>query len=399
MTPLETCFWVCAGCVLYAYVGYPLLLLIAGFLRPRGTGERVSVPASVSIVVAAHNEEALIERRLDELTGQLAAAGLTGEVIVVSDGSTDATADLARAFGKGNVRVLELPARSGKAMALNAGCAAAKFEVIVFADTRQSWDPDALPLLLENFADPEVGAVSGDLVVESAPGVLAGVGLYWRYEKWLRRQESRAHSTVGVTGAISAVRRELFRPIPRGLILDDMYWPLQVVMQGYRVVHEGRARAHDRLPDRTRDEFRRKVRTLSGNFQLVSRLPAALVPWKNRVWFELLSHKLLRLVVPWALLAALGFSFFLKEPLYQGLFWAQIGCYLVALVGLWNPAGARLRLASGAGSFLVLNAAAWLAFWVWASGKTSRSWWRVSYRLKTTGCSEIRDGAGAPAPA
>ncbi len=163
----------------------------------------------------------------------------------------------------------ELPARVGKAAALNAGCALAEHEIIVFADIRQTWEADALLLLLENFADPSVGAVSGDLLLRDADGVLAGVALYWRYEKMLRRLEGRVWSVVGATGAISAVRRQLFCAIPPGTLLDDVYWPLCVALQGFRVIHDRRAIAYDRLPSRTRDEFRRKVRTLSGNFQLL----------------------------------------------------------------------------------------------------------------------------------
>src|SRR5205807_869445 len=109
---------------------------------------------------------------------------------------------------------------------------------------------------------------SGDLDITSAGGTMAGVSLYWRFEKWLRRQESAIGSQVGVTGAISVCRRELFQPVPEGTILDDVYWPVGVALAGYRVIHDNRAIAHDRLPDRTRDEFRRKIRTLAGNFQL-----------------------------------------------------------------------------------------------------------------------------------
>ncbi len=174
------------------------------------------------------------------------------------------------------MRVLELPERVGQGGRPVAGLRRRVHEILVFADVRQTWAADALPRMLANFADPAVGAVSGDLIVRDADGALAGVGLYWRFEKWLRRQESRLWSGVGATGAISAVRRELFRPIPRGTILDDVYWPMRVALQGYRVVHDEQAHAFDRLPDRTGDEFRRKVRTLSGCFQLAARLPAVL---------------------------------------------------------------------------------------------------------------------------
>src|SRR4029079_13531611 len=133
---------------------------------------------------------------------------------------------------------------------------------------------------------------TGELILESNTGVSAGVGLYWRYERWLRKNEGRLNSTVGVTGAIAAVRRELFTPIPPGTILDDVYWPLCVAMKRHRVIHDPRALAYDRLPDRARDEFKRKVRTLTGNFQLFTRLPGALLPWKNPIWLQLISHKL-----------------------------------------------------------------------------------------------------------
>jgi cellulose synthase/poly-beta-1,6-N-acetylglucosamine synthase-like glycosyltransferase len=365
--------------VVYTYLVYPALVLLLGRIRRRPKPLRQCAPRSISVVIAAYNEEATIGRRLQELTELLAQCGLDGEIIVVSDGSTDRTAGIARSFDRARVRVLEVPTNGGKATALSQGCALAQNEIILFADARQSWSPEAIRLLLENFADPTVGGASGDLVMESGPGVLAGVGLYWRYEKWLRRAESRVHSTVGVTGAISAVRRELFRPIPSRTILDDVYWPLQVAMQGYRVVHDGRARAYDRLPARTKDEFRRKVRTLAGNYQLLTCLPAALFPWWNPIWFQFLSHKVCRLLVPWALLTVLGLSVVLTDPVVRVGLWAQFLFYLVGLLGIAAGPRNRFRIASAAGSFLILNAAAWLGFWVWVLGRTEGSWRKVSY--------------------
>ena len=358
-----------------------------GAAHPR---RRAARRPSVSIILVARNEAATIGRRVREFAGLIAASGLRGEVIVVSDGSTDGTAEAARAAGVGMARVLELPTNVGKAAALSAGCAEASNDVLVLADARQTWAPEALERLLENYADPSVGGAGGDLVVEEAPGVMAGVGLYWRFEKWLRRTESRLHSSVGLTGAICSVRRELFRPIPPGTILDDVYWPLRVVMQGYRVVHDDRALAYDRLPDRARDEFRRKVRTLSGNFQLVVRLPSLLLPWRNPIWWQFVSHKLARLLVPWALLGALGLSATLGGPLYRSLFLIQVACYLIGLAGVIGL-GTRSRAVSAASSFLVLNAAAWMAFWVWISGRSARSWGKVAYKVPVACPREMRD--------
>lgn len=383
MTWRELGFWVCAGCILYAYAAYPVLLAALARWRGRPIRPQGELPRSVSVVIAAYNEEASIRRRLEELAGLITTSDLEGEIIVVSDGSTDLTAALVRAFG-GPVRLLEQPENRGKAAALNAGTAAATGEILVFADVRQRWADTALTQLLVNFRDPAVGAVSGDLIIEAAPGVVAGVGLYWRYEKVIRRLESRLHSTVGVTGSICAVRRRLFRPIPPGTILDDVYWPLRVVMDGHRVVHEERARAFDRFPERARDEFRRKVRTLGGNFQLVARLPALLHPGKNPLWWQFLSHKLLRLVVPWALLGLLATAAVLPGPFYRAAFYGQIAFYLVALLGTRRPIAVRSRLAAAAASFLVLNTAAWTAFWVWASGRAARSWNKTVYRVSPT---------------
>ena len=205
------------------------------------------------------------------------------------------------------MRVLELPRKVGKAAALTQGCALARYEILVFADMRQTWAADALRLLLENFADPEVGAVSGDLVIEAAPGVLAGVGLYWRFEKWLRRRESRVCSMVGVTGGD---QRRAPRAVPAHSAGDDPGRRLLAVAGRLcRATASSTTcmrRAYDRLPARTSDEFRRKVRTLAGNFQLATLLPGALLPWRNPIWLQFLSHKLLRLAVPWALLVLLA---------------------------------------------------------------------------------------------
>jgi cellulose synthase/poly-beta-1,6-N-acetylglucosamine synthase-like glycosyltransferase len=381
-------YWSSVALVAFTYLGYPAIARVRAYLYGRPVRRAAdagdgSSPPSVSVVLAAYNERGAITRRLHEFTAAIAADNLVGEVVVVSDGSTDGTADMVRQFaarpGAVPVRLIELRRNGGKAAAITAGCRAAQYEVVVLADTRQTWAPDALARLLENFADPEVGAVSGELEVQAASGVVGGVGLYWRFEKWLRRQEAEVHSTVGLTGAICAARRRLVRPIPAGTILDDVYWPLGVAMQNYRVVFDGRARAFDRLPPAVTAEFRRKVRTLSGNFQLVARLPEALLPWRNPVWFPLIAHKLLRLVVPWAWGAALVASAVVGGPVYGALFAAQAAVTLAGLAGLVPAVAARSRLASAAGSFLVLNAAAWYAFWVWAGGRASRSWTKTVY--------------------
>jgi cellulose synthase/poly-beta-1,6-N-acetylglucosamine synthase-like glycosyltransferase len=379
---LKGTFWACAGTVLYVYLLYPVLIwALAGLRRERrGEAGPQRTTAAFSVVIAVHDEAARISSRLDELLRLIDATGRSAEVVVVADGCTDATAALARAHPSPLVRVIELSENEGKARALSRGSEVAKGDILVFADARQRWGATALQRLLENFDRPEVGAVTGELMLDAPNGVLTGVGLYWRYEKWLRRNEGRLHSTVGVSGSISAVRRELFRPIPQGVLLDDLYWPLQVVMQGRRVVYDEAAIAYDRLPERAKDEFLRKVRTLSGNFQLAVVLPQALVPWRNPIWAQFISHKLLRLAIPWMLLAVfLASTLLLDGSLYFIAFLAQVLFYALAVMALAGGPGLRWRVATAAASFVVLNAAAWVAFWMWICGRTEGAWKKVTY--------------------
>ena len=380
--------WLCVLCIVYTYLIYPLAAAIAAKLAPWPI-KRARSNCSASIVIAARNEQRNIGRRVRELERLLERRQAPGEIIVVSDGSTDRTVAEARAAARA-VRVIELPRNQGKAAALNAGVAAARYEIVVFADARQHWADDALDRLLENFADSRVGAATGDLVVESSPGVMAGVGLYWRYEKWIRQNESRVGCLAGATGSISAARRELFRPLPEGIVAEDIYWPLQIAMQGFGVIHDERAVAFDRLPPRGADEFQRKVRTLTGNFQLVARLPGALLPWRNRVWTTFVSHKLLRLAVPWALVALFAASVaVLDEPIYRAFFLAQIAFYALAVIGACPRTP---RIAKTVAAFVLLNGAAWAAFWVWLLGASGKSWRPVHYPAKALA------GASKPSP-
>jgi cellulose synthase/poly-beta-1,6-N-acetylglucosamine synthase-like glycosyltransferase len=378
MVVSELIFWSLVACVIYTYAIYPIIMGLLARFRANPV-RRAPFVSPITIIVAAYNEETHLERRLGELVDLCKRSRLQYEILVASDGSEDRTNTIARSFASDNVGLIFFDTNIGKSAALSHAVSMARHEIVLFADARQRWDENTIDNLLANFSDPTVGAVSGDLVIESSPGVLAGVGLYWRFEKWLRRRESEVHSMVSVSGSIAAVRKKLFIPIPPGTILDDVYWPLAVAMYGYRVVHDETARAYDRLPARTRDEFRRKVRTLSGNFQLLARVPQALNPISNPVFFQLLSHKILRLVVPWALIAVLVLSCVLEHPVYRLCFIAQLGFYAVAIAGLSRFAATRLKLASAAASFLVLNTAAAFALCTFVAGRSTRSWTKVSY--------------------
>lgn len=375
---MVTVFWICILLVLYPYVAYPALMAAIAFLRPRPIRYVGPAISSVTFVVAARNEGQRIRQRVEELIAQLEVAEVAGGVVVVFDGPGDRIA-LPSAIGGRQVETVYFPVNEGKAAAITAGAKLANSDIVAFADVRQKWQDDALKYMLENFKDPKVGAVSGELILQSAPGINAGVGLYWQFEKWLRARESLVDSVVGVTGAICAVRRELFEGVPKGMVLDDVYWPLCVVMKGFRVQHDRRAQAFDSLPVHPRDELRRKIRTLSGNYQLLQRLPTLLLPWRNRICFQYLSHKLLRLAVPWALIGAFAASAAIDEAPYRWFFGAQAVAYTVVVFAMITGLSKYSRLIAAGLSFAMLNVAAWLAFWTWLFGKTSRSWVAIDY--------------------
>ena len=370
--------------VAFAYLGYPLLVWLLVQVWGKPLRKSAPIPRAVSIVIACHNEAENIARRIAELQELLRPLSPESEIIIVSDGSTDGTERIAAATGALNVRVIQQPRNMGKAMALNAGVLSARNPIVVFGDSRQAWAPDAIEHMLDNYGDLQVGAVSGDLVLTSNDGSLAGVGLYWKLEKWIRLSESRLHSSVQVSGAICSVRRELFVSLEPGMILDDMAWPQSVAMQGYRVIHEPLAQAFDHLPEKPRDEMRRKIRTLAGNLQLLVLRPAIILPWRNPVWFAVICHKLLRLVVPWAMLTALVASAVSDSPVLRVALVAQLAGYTLGVGALFAKRISRLPLASTISSLLVLNAAAFMAWFVFFSGRSGRSWSKVRYSQPAT---------------
>lgn len=372
---MKLLFWLALGVVTYAYVGYAVLLFGITRLRMRPVLRRTIQPA-VSVIIAARNEEQSLPAKLANLAAMDYPRELL-EIVIVSDGSNDATDAILLAAGPGIVPVL-LPAESGrssgKAVALNEGVRRASGEVLVFLDARQSVDANAVTELVSCFADPEIGAVSGELLLESAEGSSEGLGIYWKIEKVVRKLESLSGSTVGVTGAIYAMRRELFCPIPAGTILDDVYVPMTVVRQGKRVVFLPSAIARDRLFVEKGKEFSRKVRTLTGNYQLLRLLPWLLSP-SNPLLFRFVSHKLARLAVPLCLVLMLGISFAIDGPLYRSFFLLQLLVYLLAAFGMVVPRAQRFKPVGVAQTFVMLNVAAALAFYNFVAGR-NRVWIR-----------------------
>ena len=355
-------FWISALIVGYVYVGYPCLLAVWARIadrRPRRVPFGTDGWPSISIIIAARNEAARLPARIANLLSQDYPG--RREITVVSDGSTDDPRTALAPFGSA-VRLIEVPA-GGKPLALNAGVAAAQGEILVFADARQQFAPGALTALVSNFSDPGVGGATGELVLDcEQPGVDTsvgdGIGLYWKYEKWLRRNESRVWSTLGATGAIYALRRHCWSPLPDTTLLDDVLAPMRAVLNGCRIVFEEGAVAYDRASADAAAESRRKTRTLAGNYQILAQEPRLLLPFANPVWLQYVSHKIGRLLVPWALVAffvstlalAPQHVFFAVVLAAQGIF------YGLALSGALFEV--RDRLARVAYTFVVMNVSA-----------------------------------------
>jgi biofilm PGA synthesis N-glycosyltransferase PgaC len=358
-----------AAVIAYTYFGYPGWLWLRGRWR-RTDVTRGSYVPFVSIVMVVRNEERVLERKLKNLLALDYPAELL-QLAVVSDGSTGGTEAILHSYASNpRVSVVLNQLSRGKASGLNDAFELAQGDIVVFTDARQEIEPDALRRLLENFADPQVGCVSGELMLGDPKNgeTREGLGVYWRVEKRIRELESASGSVVGATGAFYAIRRNLLMPLRPETILDDVYLPMQVVRQGFRVVFDSRARAWDSDLGATH-EFARKVRTLSGNYQLLQ-----LAPWlltsANPIRFEFVSHKLLRLIVPFALAGTAVASAMLHTPLYQAALVLQVGFYGLSGLAIAQVKKGRLaRMADAVLTFVVLNTAAVVAFVNFVSGR------------------------------
>lgn len=363
-------FWFSASVIAYCYLGYLIYLWIRSHLSPHPV-RRGTIEPTVSVLMVVRNEEEVIAGKLKNVLS-LDYPPDKLEVIVVSDGSDDRTPAILSEFAQDpRVRTITKTVSSGKACGLNDGVESAQGEVLLFTDARQHIEPGALRYLIENFADSSIGAASGELMLgDPANGESGkGMGMYWQIEKEVRELESASGSVPGATGAIYCARAALLEPLPEGTILDDVLLPMQVVRKGFRIVFDSRARAWD-SPDLGHSrEFARKVRTLSGNYQLVQ-----LAPWllssENRIRFEFVSHKLLRLVVPFALVGLLISSVFLHGAVYRAALIAQLAFYALSLAAIGGlRIGPLTRLGDVARTFVVLNSAAMIAFVNFVTGR------------------------------
>lgn len=391
MTPAVAIVLFCAVWTLWVIVGYPLWLAIRGRFFPRPP-DRGPYEPTITAVIPVHNGVQFLAAKLNSVLESDYPPGKL-DLLVLSDASSDGTDQEAEGYARrfpDRVRFRRLP-RGGKASALSAALTEVNAEVLLFTDVRQRLHPCCVRRLAESLHDPSVGVVSGNLKILSGESTgEANVGLYWRYESWIRNNLSRTDSLMGATGPIYAMRRALTRTLPSGCILDDVWLPMQAVLAGYRSVLEENAIAWD-YPTSLDAEFARKVRTQAGLFQLTWQLPG-LFSAQNRLRAPFLFCKLGRLLLPEILLLCLMVSLWLPPELRWPALAGQCVFYGFAALDPWvGEASAVKRLTAPVHAFVILLAAALFAVSIFFV-EPERLWKHTRVRAPSSGQSKSEPG-------
>jgi cellulose synthase/poly-beta-1,6-N-acetylglucosamine synthase-like glycosyltransferase len=387
---VEVAFWACFALIAHTYAVYPALLFVVyafsqlrrdcGYLAAGSDRRRARLPEDalppLSLVVAAHNEAAVLPAKLANLR-ELDYPAHKLDVVFVSDGSTDGTDELLAAAGDERVRVLRVPRRGGKSSALNQGVAAARHEVLVFSDASTLLAPDALRQLARHFADPGVGVACGVLRFQGGAEFQQTEGVYWRYEKALRVMEARLGATLTASGALYALRRAAWRPLAADVVIDDFVVPLHARAAGYRVVLDPEASATEFAAGGVADEFARRVRLAVGSFRaLPALLRTRLGPFTALAFF---SHKVLRWVLPFLMLGLLLASALLcARPFYGVALVLQLLFYGWAVLGfVFRERMAPVRYGLIGYFLLAINLAFLVGFVQFLSGRQEVRWKRA----------------------
>lgn len=380
MQPTEFIFWSCTASVAYAYAIYPPVVYICSRLF----GGATSAPhlfdedlPTISLLIAAHNEDAVIEERIhNALAMDYPREKL--QIVIASDGSDDRTVDIVRRYA-GRVRLLHFSARQGKAATLNASIQQLSGDIVLLSDANTAIDPAAARNLVRWFADPNVGAVCGRLVlIDPASGNNVD-SLYWRYETFLKKCEGRLGALLGSNGAIYAIRRDVFAPIPPQTIVDDFVIPLLAKLRtNCTIVYDRDAIASEETASSVGDEFRRRTRIGAGGFQAIGLLWRLLNPARGWIAFTFLSHKITRWLCPFFLIGALVSCAFLSESFYRWVLVTQLMFYATSIAVASVPMRTRLirplRLTT---MFTSMNAALLLGFFRWLAGMQKGVWQRT----------------------
>ncbi len=373
---MKILFYVLALLLVYTYVGYPLLIYILAKFKKHKFVKNEFIP-SVSIVLVAYNEQNNIEKKIKECL-DLDYPSEKIDLIIVSDGSDDGTDALVMKYADKGVSLLNNGERRGKSACLNDGVAFSGADYIIFCDARQEIDRLAAKSLMQYFADEDVGAVSGEMFFKNdgLDGYSDSVDFYWKYEKFIRKNESMYRSVVGVTGALYAIKKEYFKVLPQDVILDDVMVPMNIIAQNKKVLYSPEAMIYDYPSTDLASEERRKRRTLSGNYQLISLMPWLLSLKENEIWFEYISHKVLRLLSPFLL--AMFFFVSLSLIKFGGLYvlgFIGISYLCVAsLVGIYFKQYSSKSFIKIPLSFMTMNYFAFMGFCDFFSGKKLGQW-------------------------
>jgi cellulose synthase/poly-beta-1,6-N-acetylglucosamine synthase-like glycosyltransferase len=380
---LAVCFWLCLAGVGYAYLGYPLLVCcLARWFgrRPQAGFLNDDDLPTLSLLIAAHNEEAVIDERVrNALALDYPADKL--EIVVACDGCSDATAAIVAQYAYRGVRLLDYRQRRGKATVLNDSFAVLNGDIVMLSDANTNTEASAARKLVRWFRDAGVGVVCGRLVLTD-PGTGQNVdSVYWKYETLLKRCEGQLGALLGTNGAIYAIRRELFQPIPANTILDDLVIPLRARLQtGCDIIYDAQAIAYEETPANVRAEFRRRSRIGAGGFQSIGLLSKLLNPRCGWIALTFLSHKVLRWLCPFLLVGLMLSNLLLSyDAFYAAALMGQGAFYVLALALNWIPGQPRaikpLRLTT---MFASMNAALLVGFWLWASGTQKAAWQRTA---------------------
>src|SRR5262245_6590214 len=374
----EAIFWGAIGLVVYVYAGFPLLVWAVSLLRPRPVRKRPVPPPSVSVIIAAYNEERSIAKKLAN-TFALDYPPDRLEIIVVSDGSRDRTEEVVRAEGGGRVKLLALGSRNGKTIAQNRAVEAATGEILVFSDATTVYEPRTVRALVSNFSDPEVGGATGWVVMHADPDATMqkGRSAYTDYDQWLRSCESKVHAVVGTAGCIAALRRDLYRPLPAD-VDGDVAEALDVSAQAYRVVFEDDAVVYEAGESRSvREDLERRTRVIARGLRGYWYVRRVFHPLRHPWFFlDLLSHRLLRWAVPIFLMIAFAANAALLGSWeYRLLFMAQAAFYVTAAIGyVLERRNVRLPGLFIPLYFCVVNLAPLLAVRALWRGRTTAMW-------------------------
>jgi cellulose synthase/poly-beta-1,6-N-acetylglucosamine synthase-like glycosyltransferase len=388
---LKIIFWACVGAVAYNYAGYPVVLFLLGALAQAKSdisfflnrkSRRAASPSgtaahqpTIAIVISAFNEESVIEDRVKNALEINYPEQLT-EILIGLDSPSDSTSAILSRIQSPRVHVFHFTTRRGKLAVITDLAQRTSAEILVFTDANTMFQPDCVPNLVRHFSDPRVGAVSGEEVRVTTPGTdPAAEGLYWKYESALKILESRLHSLHSANGGVYAIRRELFRPEPN-LIVEDFQIPLDLRFQGHWIVYDPGAIGVEEIAPTFGSQFERRVRLGAGNFQTLFGHPEYLNPFKGRAAFAYLSHRVLRWITPFLMIAALAATAGLvRHKFYLAFFVAQCVFYALALIGFWlKKTGRSVGVCRIPLYFCTMNAAMLFGLFRRLGGRQSAAW-------------------------